>query len=397
MILWMVLTVMVALAAVGLTIPLVRRYEQRPSRADALEVLKTQLAEVDTQVAGKLIGDSEAEALRAEIKRRILTESRDTEQPARPIPAGAMPWVALGLVAIVALSATAIYAMMGHPELTSGTTAAAPEQAAAAAPDGKHPMGDISSMIAQLENKLAAQPNDAQGWQMLGWSYMRTGRPADAAKAYGRAVALDPGNIEYVSAQGEAMVQADGKVSDDAANVFRGALKLDPADPRARYFLAIWRDQQGDHQGAMDDWIALIKSAPPDAPWVAQVRSYAETRARELNMDIAGKLPPAPAMPAAPDAAAPGPTGDQVAAAGQMSDAQRQAMIHAMVDRLADQLKANPKDSGGWVRLMRARMVLGDKDQAGKDYRTARQAFAGTPAAQAALQEAAKSLGVPGA
>ncbi len=391
MILWMILTVMVALAAVGVTIPLVRRYEQRPSRADALEVLKTQLAEVDTQVAGKLIGDTEAEALRAEIKRRILTESRDTEQPARPIPHAAMPWVALGLVAIVALSATAIYAMMGHPELTSGTPA--PEQAASAAPDAKHPMGDISSMIAQLENKLAAQPNDAQGWQMLGWSYMRTGRPADAAKAYGRAVALDPGNVEYVSAQGEAMVQAEGKVSDDAASVFRGALKLDPADPRARYFLAIWRDQQGDHQGAMNDWIALIKSAPPDAPWVAQVRDYAQTRAKELNMDIAGKLPPVPAMPAA----APGPSSDQVAAASQMSDSQRQAMIHAMVDRLADQLKANPKDSGGWVRLMRARMVLGDKDQAAKDYLAARQAFAGTPAAQAALQEAAKSLGVPGA
>jgi cytochrome c-type biogenesis protein CcmH len=399
MILWMILTVMVALAVCGLTIPLVRRYEQRPDKADALDILKAQLTDVDTQVANKMIGESEADSLRAEIRRRILVESREKPQVARPIPTSAMPWVALGLVAIVALSATAIYAMMGHPELTSGAAAPAPEQAAAAPADpAKHPMGDISSMITQLEAKLTAAPNDPQGWQMLGWSYMRTGRPADAARAYGRAVSLDPGNVEYVSAQGEAMVQADGKVSDEAANIFRKALKIDPADPRARYFLAIYRDQQGDHQGAMDDWIALIKSAPPDAPWAAQVRSYAEGRAKELNMDISGKLPPAPAAPAAaPAANEPGPTSDQVAAAGQMSDSQRQAMIHTMVDRLADQLKANPKDSGGWVRLMRARMVLGDKDQAARDYVAARQAFAGTPAAQAALQEAAKSLGVPGA
>jgi cytochrome c-type biogenesis protein CcmH len=397
MILWMILTVMVALAVCGLTIPLVRRYEQRPDKADALDILKAQLTDVDAQLANKMIGESEADSLRAEIRRRILVESREKPQVARPIPTSAMPWVALGLVAIVALSATAIYAMMGHPELTSGAAAPAPEQAAAAPADpAKHPMGDISSMITQLEAKLTAAPNDPQGWQMLGWSYMRTGRPADAARAYGRAVSLDPGNVEYVSAQGEAMVQADGKVSDEAANIFRKALKIDPADPRARYFLAIYRDQQGDHQGAMDDWIALIKSAPPDAPWAAQVRSYAEGRARELNMDISGKLPSAPAAPAAvPEA--PGPTSDQVAAAGQMSDSQRQAMIHTMVDRLADQLKANPKDSGGWVRLMRARMVLGDKDQAARDYAAARQAFAGTPAAQAALQEAAKSLGVPGA
>nr|MBA2587095.1 hypothetical protein [Alphaproteobacteria bacterium] len=63
----------------------------------------------------------------------------------------------------------------------------------------------------------------------------------------------------------------------------------------------------------------------------------------------------------------------------------------------AGELKANPKDSGGWVRLMRARMVLGETDKAADAYKQARQAFAGTPAAQAALQEAAKSLGVPGA
>jgi cytochrome c-type biogenesis protein CcmH len=80
-----------------------------------------------------------------------------------------------------------------------------------------------------------------------------------------------------------------------------------------------------------------------------------------------------------------------------MSDADRKAMIHSMVDKLAGELKANPHDSGGWVRLMRARMVLGEKDQAAAAYQDARKAFASTPAAQAVLQEAAKSLGVPGA
>ena len=251
-------------------------------------------------------------------------------------------------------------------------------------------------MIAGLEARLQQQPGDAQGWQMLGWSYMRTQRPADAARAYGRAVALDPGNVEYLSAQGEAMVQAEGKVSGDAAALFHRALKGDPADPRARYFLAIYRDQQGDHAGAINDFIALLKSAPADAPWAVQVRNYVEDLAKAQKIDISSRLPPVPAAPVvAPNA--PGPDSAQVAAAGQMSDADRQAMIHSMVEKLAAELKANPKDSGGWVRLMRARMVLGEKDQAADAYGQARQAFAGTPAAQAVLQDAAKSLGVPGA
>jgi cytochrome c-type biogenesis protein CcmH len=384
MILWIALTVMIALAAVGLTIPLVRRYEQRP-QARTVDILKGQLGEVDAQQAGKLIAEPEADALRTEIKRRILTEDREAPVAARPLPHTAMPWVALGLVAVVT---------MGHPELTSKAatveqTASAPVNPQSTDPKS-HPMGEVSSMIAGLEAKLQQTPGDANGWQMLGWSYMRTQRPADAAKAYAHAAAIDPNNVEYLSAQGEAMVQSQGKVSDEAAAIFRRALKGDAADPRARYFLAIHRDQGGDHAGAMSDFITLIKSAPPDAPWGAQVRNYVEALAKEQNIDLTGKLPPV----AAP---APGPSSAQVAAAGQMSDTDRQAMIHSMVDKLAGALKANPKDSGGWVRLMRARMVLGDTQQAAADYRAARKAFTDTPAAQAALQEAAKSLGVPGA
>jgi cytochrome c-type biogenesis protein CcmH len=252
-------------------------------------------------------------------------------------------------------------------------------------------------MIAGLENKLKQAPNDAAGWQMLAWSYMRTGRPADAAKAYARAVALDPKNNEYLSAEGEAMAQADGQVSPDAAAIFRRAQTADPTDPRARYFLAMFKDQQGDHAGAIADWIALLKSAPPDAPWAGDVRSYVENRAKEQGVDISARLPPAPPAASQPVAgpASPGPTEEQMATAGQMPAGDQQAMIHGMVDKLAAELKANPHDSDGWIRLMRARMVLGEKDQAVAAYRDARKAFADAPSQQAALRDAAQSLSIP--
>jgi cytochrome c-type biogenesis protein CcmH len=70
-------------------------------------------------------------------------------------------------------------------------------------------------------------------------------------------------------------------------------------------------------------------------------------------------------------------------------------MIHGMVDRLAAELKANPRDADGWIRLMRARMVLGEKDQAQAAYRDARKAFADAPPQLAALRQAARSLSIP--
>jgi cytochrome c-type biogenesis protein CcmH len=399
MTLWIVLTLMIVVAACGLTIPLVRRYDQSRERGTTLDVLKGQLSEVESQRAGGSISESEAEGLRGEIKRRLLGETRGPQGMPRPLPLRIMPGLALGLVAIVALAATGLYATIGRPD---APVSAPPGSSAQAAADPQHPMGDVTSMIAGLENKLAQAPNDPEGWQMLGWSYMRTGRPADAAKAYARAVALDPKNNEYLSAEGEAMAQADGQVSPDAAAIFRRAQAADPADPRARYFLAMFKDQQGDHKGAMADWIALLKSAPADAPWAGQVRSLVENKAREQGLDISARLPPAP-KPASPPAAsptampggAPGPTEAQIAAAGQMPQSDQRAMIQGMVDKLAAQLKARPQDSDGWIRLMRARMVLGQKDQAAAAYRDARKAFANAPSEQAALRDAAQSLSIP--
>lgn len=391
MILWMVLTVMTAVAAAGLTIPLVRRYDARRARGTSVGVLKGQLAEVDAHAATGGVPEAEAEGLRTEIKRRLLAEAREAEIPARPLGEKAMLRLALGLVAVVAVAATGLYAVMGRPDLASRAAASV------ARIDAAHPGGgDIAGMIGQLEARLKATPADPEGWRMLGWSYFQTGRFAEAAEAYGRASALAPANSEYLSAQGESLVQASGgQVTPAAKTAFEKALAATPDDPRARYFLAVAKDQQGDRKGAMADWIALIRSAPEGAPWAAEVRGFVEKLARDGGEDISGQLPPAPVTAAAP-AAPRGPTPDQVAAAGQLSAGDQQAMIRGMVDRLDARLKSSPRDPDGWLQLMRARLVLGDGAAATAAYRAAMATFADTPATQASLRDAAKGLGVPG-
>ncbi|MBX3482332.1 c-type cytochrome biogenesis protein CcmI [Phenylobacterium sp.] len=405
--LWMILTLMTVLAAVGLAIPLVRRRDaMKAGRADAVTVLKDQLGEIEQQAAAGAIAEPEAEALKSDLKRRVLAEGRRADAPARPLAERTLLIVALGVVAVVTLAGTGLYLAIGKPNVPASPAIG---KGGAVAQDGMppgHPNGDVNAMVAQLEAQMQQRPDNAEGWRMLGWSYMQTGRNADAARAYGRAAALDPNNAEYLSAQGEATVlAANDQVTPAAQDIFRRAVAADPGDPRARYYLAVAKDQGGDTEGAMDDWIALIKSAPPDAPWAGEVRAFVEKVAADRKIDISGRLPPAPAsqmaqgpMGQAPGAApARGPTAEQMAAAQTMTDGDRAAMIQGMVNGLAERLKQNPRDRAGWEQLMRARMVLGQTGEATGAYREATRAFAGSPADQKALREAAARLGVPGA
>jgi cytochrome c-type biogenesis protein CcmH len=261
-----------------------------------------------------------------------------------------------------------------------------------ASPEQK--VGTVEEKIADLEAKLEQAPNNPAGWRMLGWSYFEMGDLARSANAYRKAAGIEPGNAENWSSLGEALQSASTEVSPEAASAFGRAIKLDKTDPRARYFLAVQKDLRGEHKGAVDDWIALLKDTPPGAPWEADLRRTIQQTAGKNKIDLAGRMP-APSQGSAATAGIPGPTPEQLASASSIPPSQQSEMVKGMVERLAARLKSNPKDANGWMRLMRARMVLGDSSAAAEALRSGLAAFKGDAATEAALNKAADELGVP--
>ncbi len=372
MTLWIVLTVMISVASAILAVALTRRHDARDDRPGEAAALRAELADLDAQVAAGVLPRGTAEGLRAETIRRFIGPgAAGASRRAAPLSRRAQMALAVVLSAGVALGAALIYARLGQPRLAAGP---APAEAPAAAPSDQ--TAQVADLIPQLEAKVRAHP-DATGLRLLGGAYMGVGRYADAAQAFARLVRMAPQDVDARSGEGEALARAaDGRVTPDAAAAFRAALALDPTDPRARYFLALSKDQAGDHAGAMNDWIALIRSAPPGAPWAVQVRAFVEKSAADRHEDISGRLPPAP--DAAPSTA----------------PAAQAAMIAGMVGRLEARLAANPKDVDGWIMLVRARTVMGQGDAAAAAYRRAMAVFAGDEAARARISQAARSLGV---
>jgi cytochrome c-type biogenesis protein CcmH len=254
---------------------------------------------------------------------------------------------------------------------------------------------DVGAIISSLEAKVKADPNDAEGWRMLGWSFFQSQRFAEAAMAYKRATVLKPDNGEYWSSLGEALVTSGpGNVSAEAGAAFEKAVAIDPKDPRARYFLGVAKDMAGDHKGAIDAWFALLKDTPAGAPWEADVRRTIEAVGAKDRIEVASRLAAlrlAAPLPGVAAAAIPGPNPEQMRAATQLPPGQQEAMIAGMVEGLAAKLKANPKNVEGWIMLMRSYTTLGRGSDASAAYRSA---VAANPGARTDLDDAAKTLGI---
>lgn len=304
----------------------------------------------------------------------------------------------IALVLAALLAAAAVAAALFGPGEDAAADAAAGN--VTATPEA----GGMDAMIASLRERLRQDPDNHEGWFLLGISYRNSGRFAEAEQSFRRAGELAPRNADYAAYLGEALLlNGRDRPPPEAAALFRRVLALEPGNPQALYYLATIKDIGGDHRGAVDDLVALIREAPAGAPWEAQVRDALTAIARQNGIDIAGRLP-APRAPSASASAAgtataaiPGPTAQQMEAARAIPPGEQDRMVQAMVDRLAARLRTNPRDADGWIRLMRSRMVLNDPRAAGEALRSALAAFSDDPAAQARLRSAARALGVPGA
>ena len=289
---------------------------------------------------------------------------------------------------------------VGSSFFRKGETPVAPSTLPAAARGANQP-----ATVDALKERADAAPKDAGNWAALGEALFTKNRFDEAAKAHRKATELEPDRAQYWSAFGEALVM--GSLHDPmpkpALVAFRKALSLDPKDARSRYFNAVARDLTGDHQGALDDWIALLKETPSGAPWQNDLRRTIDQVARINRIDVAAQL--ASIAKASnlngPDnatdgrltagAALPGPNPEQIRAAASLTPRQQDAMAQQMVAQLETKLRANPRNPEGWVMLIRSRKTLG---QMAKASQALADAIAANPGVATRLQREAAALGV---
>ena len=383
MLLWVILAGLTAIVLFFLLRPLAGRGGDEPAReAFNAAVYRDQLEEIDSDRARGLIPEAEAEAARLEVARRLLASDSKTRghdgahKGGRPARASL-----IGVALALPLAVLSLYLVYGSPRLPDQPLAARLQE----------PVNDqnISALVARVEARLRAHPEEGEGWDAIAPVYMSARRYSNAAEAYAQAIRLLGASAKRLSGYGQALVlEKDGVVSEEARTMLERAMALDATLVEPRILIAIAKEQDGEYASAIEGWRGLLDKDGADETWRAMVQK----RIANAEAHLSGEPQVGAGM--ASREGQPGPSAGDIAAAQNMSPADRQAMVETMVQRLAARLEERSDDLAGWLRLVRAYTVLDRKDDAQKALARAKSQFAGNAQAIEQLDALAAELGL---
>lgn len=334
MVFWSIAIVVTALACAALYYAAAgRTVNAAPAGAAETNAHFRELLEgIETDLAAGKIGAAEATAARGELARELLRQ--EAEVGASPVGSIGTGMVFSGLAA-VAVIAFGLYVALGSPSLPSLPLDQRPERQGITLEDA----------IAQVEARLVADPTDLRGWSVLAPAYLELGRFDDAERAYRAVLALAGPSAETETDLAEALIiRNNGAAPDEALALLESAAGRDPTHQRSRFYLAAELSRRGDYPASVAVWEELIATAGGAEPWLAAARQ---------GLDLARNNGVAPARDVAGE----------------------QAMILGMVEGLNQRLLASGGSVAEWMQLVRAYIVLEDKDAAQAAYDRAVAAY----------------------
>ena len=303
-----------------------------------------------------------------------------TEDPAAPLAMPLPPGTrrtAIALGSLVMAVSLGLYLMLGRADLPGQPLAGRGAELAAAADASNAQTAERQADLDEARSAAAASPEDVGVWLRLAMAAAAAGETNTELAALEQAEQLTKGDPAIRAMRAEAMSRAaDGQVTIPARELIADILTEDPSEPRALFLSGLAAYQDENFGAAVEIWLRLQSLSAPDAPWMALLADNIADAAQAGGIDLDAVT------------AARGPDAETMAAAAEMSDEDRAAMIEGMVEGLAERLAEEPGDAAGWQRLARAYDVLGRPEDATRAMIGRADAMPGDAGAQLAALEA---------
>jgi cytochrome c-type biogenesis protein CcmH len=251
-----------AMLALALAFPLLPLLRHRHASAVANGTEGKRLKALKDALAAGVIDDDEYR-----IKLAALPSSD------APVAAGGRRLAlnaALAVAMLLPIGAILLYQMKGEP------AALDPAQLVASNTPSTEEHGvDMDQAVAGLVAKLKANPDNADGWALLGRAYQSMGKFAESRDALKHAYELMPDNhdltVEY--AQALALSNEGRRIIGESRALIEGVLKADPDHQRALWLIGISNYQAEDFNAAITAWNRLLPALPPDSDIAQSVRA----------------------------------------------------------------------------------------------------------------------------
>lgn len=372
-----------------------------------VQVYRTQLKELDRDVARGVIGAEEAERAKVEISRRLLEADRKLQagEAAAKAPAG-LTWSALALsAAVVAGGGLWLYADIGAPgywdmplegrfEAAEEARANRKSQAEAEAdmPEWTGPPpeapADYVELVQKLRDAVAERPDEIQGQNLLAQHEGALGNYRAAHAALAQVIALKGAQAtpeDYAQYADLLVLAAGGYVSPEAEDAINAALAGNPRNQVSLYYLGLLHAQTGRPDLAFPIWRDLLEASDPSEPWVPPIMGQIGRVAALAGVDY---------TPPELQSTVSGPTAAEIAANEAMSPEERAAAIDGLVMRLMSRLATQGGSAQDWARLIEALGLQGNTERAAMIWGEAKNVFASRPDDLALIDAAATAAGL---
>ncbi len=344
-----VLIIFSIIAILFVLLPYLKAKEPEGSITPDIDVYKAQLDELNNDLKSGIIDEEEASRTKVEIERRIL-KAADGRSDVSPLEKP-NNLLSLAMVVIILFS-TAFYAVIGTPGMPDFPIEEFREQEMPE--DRAEALAQTDDLIAKVKARLATSPEEVQGWGYLANLEMNKGNFQQAAQALYQAHIIAPDVFDYQLMYAEGLIMASNeRVTPAAMIILNKARKMAPEHPGPRYYLALAGFQAGDVEVAHSEWKSIQANLESNDPMMPLLNDWINRA--EVSLGIAEPLP---------QTRAPSITAEQAETIQNMSADEQQELIRQMVLQLAIKQEENPTNIEGWIRLSRAYMVLGQKDEA---------------------------------
>jgi cytochrome c-type biogenesis protein CcmH len=332
-----------------------------------IATLREQMGQLTALHTAGALGDAQYHEARLALEKRIVDAvingpadstpaTNASPQAATATGKGPSKPLLIGMALAVCGIAAFGYFMLGSPQALTASGAGAPNAATAGAGAGANATADaeaakatagpghpitsaqIESMIEKLAARLKANPDDVDGWAMLGRSYAMVGKHDLAAPALKRASAARPDDAALMADYADALAfTSSGNLDGEPAKLIAQALKLDGKNLKALSLSGTIAFNRKDYAGALRHWETLAQLAP-NSDFLKQIQGGID-EARTL---LKGGGSAAAASPAASGAAA---TSATAATAGKAPAATPAAISGTITLAKALASKASPTDT----------------------------------------------------